>query len=286
MKVSVIGAGFVSDHLFYNKIPNKIDFSSKLIGNMLDEHKPDVLINCVGKTGRPNVDWCEVNREITSITNTALPIALAEQCAKKSIHLIHIGSGCIFFGDSPNKIPDRSSSIIIGDPPMKDCGWKETDFANPKSFYSKTKYAADLALEGMSNVTVLRIRMPVSSVNHPRNLLNKLKGYQKVIDIPNSMTFMKDLTRCIDWVVKGSHMGIYHVTNPQPLSAAQIMSEYQKHVPSHTFSVISESELDSLTIAKRSNCILNCEKLNSAGFFMTPAQEALAECMAEYVKNI
>lgn len=299
MKISIAGAGFVSDHLPYAKIGNRFEYSSKQIENILDIEKPDVLINCIGKTGRPNVDWCEVNKEETASANVVFPILLAEICAKKSIHLIHIGSGCIYFGESPNfyytqndgsPIPDvnystQSFSLLM--PTKKiDTGWKENDFANPKSFYSKTKYACDLTLGQMKHVTTLRIRMPISVKNNPRNFINKVRGYKQVIDIPNSVTFMDDLTRCVDWVAKSSHTGIYHVTNPQPLSAADVMREYQKYDFSHQFEIINEEQLDKMTVAKRSNCILNSEKLRETGFYMTPTPKALFDCMATYVKNL
>lgn len=286
MKVLSIGDGFAANHLPYHIVKDRFELSSKIISIFLDSYKPDVVVNCIGKTGRPNVDWCELNKEVTASANVGLPILLAEECAKKSIHLVHIGSGCIFFGDSPNKAADRSSPIIIGDPPMKDSGWKESDFANPQSYYSQTKYAADLAIGNMNNVSVLRIRMPISDRNNPRNLLNKLRGYDKVIDIPNSVTFMDDFARCVDWVIKGGQTGIFHVTNPEPLTAAKIMTEYKKYIPNHSFNIIDEKQLGELTLAKRSNCILDSSKLSNAGFYMTPASEALQRCMANYVKNI
>jgi 3,5-epimerase/4-reductase len=287
MKVMTIGAGFVSEHLPYQTLDTRIDFSSKAIDNMLEVNKPDVLINCIGKTGRPNVDWVEVNREISASTNTALPILLAEACAKKSIHLIQLGSGCIFFGKSPHEeIYDIDEGNVSLGVIINDTGWREDDFANPVSFYSRTKYACDLILDHLSNVTTLRIRMPISTRNHHRNLINKLRGYKQVIDIPNSMTFMGDLTRCVDWIIKGSHMGTFHVTNPEPLSPADFMREYQKYVPSHSFEIINEKQLDKIMLAKRSNCIINSDKLKNAGFTMTPSREALTDYMAQYVKNI
>lgn len=289
MKIYVAGAGFVGDHLEYPKISSRLDFSVKQIEAVLNVTKPDVLINCIGKTGRPNVDWCEVNKEETATTNVALPLLLADVCAKKSIHLIQIGSGCIYFGESPHHVCSscgKPGLCFCEGASMTDTGWKEDDFANPKSFYSKTKYACDLMLGQMKHVTTLRIRMPLSTQNNPRNFINKVRGYKQVIDIPNSVTFMDDLVRCIDWAAKGSHTGVYHVTNPQPLTAAQVMREYQKYDSSHKFEVITEEQLDKMTVAKRSNCILNSDKLRDAGFYMTPSEQALTDCMAKYVKNL
>lgn len=276
MKIMTIGAGFVSEHLAYEKINQRI-YSLLDVHTILETHKPDVLINCIGKTGRPNVDWCESHKEETAFANVAVPVMLAEGCKSYGTHLIQIGSGCIYFGKSPYKGETGGA---------KDPGWKEDDFANPKSFYSKTKYACDLALGSMDNVTTLRIRMPISSRNTTRNFINKIREYKQLIDIPNSVTFMDDLVRCVDWVAQGHHTGLFHVTNPQPLSAARVMQEYQKYVPDHQFEIIDESELDRLTVAKRSNCIINSDKLKAAGFTMTPTEEALQNCMALYMKNM
>jgi len=277
MKIMSIGAGFVAEHLPYENIKERLSLSSGHIASILDNYKPNVVVNCIGKTGRPNIDWCESNKEITAATNISLPILLANECAKQNVHLIQIGSGCIFFG--PSKYKGEA-------PGAPDPGWREEDFANPKSFYSKTKFACDLALGDMDHVTTLRIRMPISSKNNQRNFINKIRGYKQIIDIPNSVTFMDDLVNCIDWAAKNRKTGLYHVTNPGTITAAQVMREYQKYVPEHSFEVISESELDGLTVAKRSNCIINSNKLSRAGFKMTPAAEALEKCMAEYVKNL
>lgn len=282
MKIFTIGAGFVADHLPYPRIDVRFDLSIKHIENILDNYKPTVLINCIGKTGRPNIDWNESNRESTASTNVALPIILAEVCAKKGIHLIQIGSGCIYFGQSPNYYIKRHGDTYYNE----DSGWKEDDFANPISYYSKSKYACDLMLGQMSHVTTLRIRMPISEKDNPRNFINKIRGYKEIIDIDNSVTFLNDLTNCVDWAIKKGQTGIFHVVNPKPLTAAKIMEEYQKYVPNHQFNIITEKQLDDITIAKRSNCILSTEKLNNAGFFMTNSEEALQKCMAKYIKNI
>lgn len=285
MRVITLGKGFISQHLPYTCVDARLDLNEKHIEYLLDTHSPNVVINCIGKTGRPNIDWCESHKAETAIANTALPIMIANVCAEKSIHFIHVGSGCIYFGTSPNYYLERHGDPHYNEDYVirKDDGWMETDFANPQSFYSQTKYACDLAIGSMPNVTVLRIRMPVSEIATDRNLINKLRGYQQVIDIPNSMTFMTDFARCVNWVIEQGQTGIFHVTNPDPLSPARIMREYQKHVPGHQFTVINKAQLDKLTIAKRSNCILNTDKLRRAGFKMTPSEEALKRCMHNYM---
>lgn len=276
MKVITLGNGYVASHLPYEisnfrMTPNMEDMEE------LFKDTPDVIVNAIGFCGRPNVDQCEIEKHNTYMANVVYPSVLAGACEDRGIRMIHIGSGCIYFGDSPFK-GERPGAF--------DPGWREDSIANPKSYYSKTKYACDLILGEMSNVTTLRIRMPISTQNNPRNFINKIRGYSQVIDIPNSVTFMDDLTRCIDWAIAKNQTGIFHVVNPEPVTAAQVMREYQKYDPSHTFSIIDEAELDRITVAKRSNCIINGDKLRQAGFTMTPSEEALKNCMAAYVKNI
>lgn len=269
-KVIVIGNGFIASHLSYEiaryyLMPNQDD-----ITNFLRRYNPNILINCTGFCGGSNIDGCEINKNKTYTANTLIPILLAEQCEERNIHLITIGSGCCYYESSPHT----------------DHLWRETDDANAKSYYSKTKYATDLILGDLKHCTTLRIRMPVSEKNSPRNLINKLKSYQQIIDIPNSMTFTFDLMKCIDWAITNRPSGIFHCTNPQPLTAARVMQEYQKHVPSHQFEIITGEQLDQITVAKRSNCLLNTDKLTSAGFTMTNSEEALTNCMVKYVANL
>lgn len=284
MKIMTLGNGFVADHLPYEKIPAHIEIDWQKTRALFSQYRPQVLINCIGKTGRPNIDWCESHKSATAESNVAVPLLLADLCEKFDTHLINIGSGCVYSGQSPNVFQSEClPPLTLGE--FTDVGWKETDFANPKSFYSKTKYSCDLSLGQMRHVTTLRIRMPISDKNVPRNLINKLRGYSKVIDIPNSVTFMDDLVRCVDWAATNGPGGIWHVTNPQPLTAARIMTEYQKHNPNHVFEIIDEQQLDQLTKAKRSNCILNTEKLQSAGFNMSNSEEALTKCMAKYMEQ-
>lgn len=269
MKIFTLGNGLIANHLPYEKIPGRIE-TIQDIDQIIDKYKPDVLINAIGFCGSPNVDECESRKSDTYTANVTIPSMLARRCEKAGIHMVHFGSGCIYFGPSPN---------ISYDFDAKDWGWKETDFANPKSYYSKTKYACDLILGEMRNVTTLRLRMPMTSRSEPRNFINKIIKYQKIIDIPNSMTMVDDLVRCVGWVIQNQKFGLYHVTNPDPITAAQVMREWQKYKRDHKFDIITEAELDAMTIAKRSNCIINTDKLNEAGFSMTPSLEAIRYCV-------
>ncbi len=287
-KVIVVGNGFVAGHLDYPILTDRLDTDYCCLDKFLDKHNPDVVINCVGFCGGRgrNIDGCETNKALTFNTNTVLPIMLATACEAKDVRLIQIGSGCIYYGPSPHVI--RGEWVERGKknkPVSIDGGWKEVDAAAPISTYSKSKYACDIALGTMANVTTLRIRMPISWKAESRNLLTKLVNYKQVVETPNSVTFLKDLSRAVDWAVSREVAGTYHVTSPKPLTHSQILNEYKKHVSGHEFASISPDQLDGLVSAPRSNCIIDSSKITKEGFEFLDQDEELKRCVKEFAQN-
>ncbi len=65
----------------------------------IEKYKPQVVINCIGKTGIPNVDWCESHKEETFFSNVTVPTYMAEVCENAGLYMVHMGSGCIYEGD-------------------------------------------------------------------------------------------------------------------------------------------------------------------------------------------
>jgi dTDP-4-dehydrorhamnose reductase len=279
----IVGNGFIASHLNYPILHDRIEASYNYIANWLDDYKPDVVINCIGYCGGANIDGCEINKSRTFQTNTILPIMLASVCAARDIRVIQIGSGCIFYGESPNAVFFKR--YYDSYEARRDSGWVENDAAAPLSTYSKSKYACDLALGTMKNVTTLRIRMPISDKASPRNLISKLISYKEIVEIPNSVTFLKDLSRAVDWAVSSEATGTYHVTSPKPITHSQILNEYKKYVPEHTFNSITPDELNGLVSAPRSNCIIDSSKIMNEGFEFLNQEEELKRCVKEFAEN-
>lgn len=92
----------------------------------LERVKPTHVLNCAGSTGRPNVDWCEDNKEDTIRNNVIGTLNLADCCFLKNIHCTVFATGCIYQYDEEHKMGGK--------------GFTETDKANfAGSFYSETK---------------------------------------------------------------------------------------------------------------------------------------------------
>jgi dTDP-4-dehydrorhamnose reductase len=284
MKTLVLGQGWVGTRLVRD-VPSAysvscIDIADRdLINQLIDHERPGVVINAVGKTGRPNVDWCETHREETYRSNVIGALNVANACAVQGAHLIHLGSGCIFNGCSPN----TTAVGTMRNYEMVDHGWREIDYANPESFYARTKYAADLVLSQLSNVAIVRLRMPIDGTPHPRNLITKLAGYGQVIDVENSITVVDDLVAVIRQLIEKRAAGIFHAVNPGIVRHRDIVSLYRELVdPNYVPELILASELQ--TVAPRSNAILADTRLGGLGIVMRPAAEAVRDALTRYAQ--
>jgi 3,5-epimerase/4-reductase len=276
MRILVFGRGFMGERLSRD-LPGASLHAADIadesaVRAALKEHRPDAVVNAAGKTGRPNVDWCETHMAETMRSNVEGALVLARACSDAGVYLLHLGSGCVFYGPSPTP-----------------GGWREDDFANPKSFYSRTKYAADVVLAKVPSVAVVRLRMPIDSVPGPRNLITKLAGYKQVIDVENSVTVVDDLVGVVAALVERRAAGVFHATNPGTMRHRDLLGLYKEHVdPGHTYELIDEDELVARGLAKlgRSNCILANENLEKLGVKMRPIGVALRDAMIRYARAI
>ncbi|HVV85778.1 MAG TPA: hypothetical protein VHE35_22120 [Kofleriaceae bacterium] len=69
MTIVVFGGGFLGRRLA-GALPGAVLAAADLadpaaVAGVLRATGADVAVNAAGKTGRPNVDWCEVNRDAT-----------------------------------------------------------------------------------------------------------------------------------------------------------------------------------------------------------------------------
>lgn len=277
MRILLLGPrGYIGGHLqrqFPDAIPSTVDIADpSAVSSELRLHNPDVVINAVGKTGTPNVDWCEDHREETFRSNVLGPLVLAEQCRSCGITMVHIGSGCIYSGDNGGK------------------GYSEEDAANFQgSYYSRTKQWVEAMLrefqdpvDGRGGILMLRIRMPFEAGDHPKNLLSKLPRFTRVIDTPNSVTYIPDFLAATQTLIEKRRTGVWNIVNPGPVSLFQMMQIYRDIVdPGHHCTAMSESEAAGMTRAPRSNCVLSVAKLASEGLIFPTAERRMREVLSK-----
>lgn len=267
--ILVVGNGYIGKKV---SAALSCPVSQKIIKGISDaqeeiaEYRPRVLINCVGFVGR-NVDECELDKDNTLTSNSFIPLILAEACLRSKVKLVHISSGCIFHYD------------YAKDQPLSE--ERAPDYLN--LFYSRSKIYSERALGPLLKeypFLILRIRVPLDTRPDPRNLLTKLVSYKKVIDAPNSVTYIPDFLGALRHLLKIDAAGIYNVVSKNPLVYPRLMEVYKKYVPGFNYEVVDFHALK----MNRTNLALSCAKLERAGFKMRDINEVLEECMREYVK--
>ncbi len=269
-KILILGKGFIGDRL-QRELNCRI--SGSFIRTYVDadkiikQYKPKIIINCIGITGKKNVDDCELGKDATLLANSFVPLILAEVALRNHIKLVHISTGCIFNFD------------YVKDEPIDE--EIEPDFFD--LFYSRSKIYSDIALEALSkkySILIVRLRIPLLNEAHPKNLLDKLISYKKVIDIPNSVTYIPDFVEALKHLIKVDARGVYNVVNRGALRYSKLMDIYKKHVPGFKYEKIDFRKLG-LT---RTNLIMSTRKLEKTGFKVRRIDSVLEECVKDYLK--
>ncbi len=239
------------------------------VASVLDAYRPNRVINCAGKAGRPTVDSCEDDPDATYRSNVVGPIVLASACRQRDIHFTHLGSGCVYEGDNGGQ------------------GYAESDPPNFfGSLYSRTKILSEAALRDVGALQ-LRIRMPISSTPHPRNLLTKLLGYRHIVSVPNSVTILDDFWDVATELMTRRETGVWNVVSDGVELHETLLTLYRETVnPEHRFELVSEHTLSERLRARRSNCVLSTAKLRAAGLAMPSVDERLPQIVRAYGKHV
>jgi 3,5-epimerase/4-reductase len=148
--------------------------------------------------------------------------------------------------------------------------------------FSRSKIYAEkalLALEKKANILIIRIRVPLDDRPYPKNILNKLVAYRKLIDIPNSVTYIPDFLKALEHLIKIDARGIFNVVNKGALRYPELMGVYKKYVPDFNYEIIDLSKLKIV----RTNLVLSPERLEKSGFKVRPIAEVLDECVKNYL---
>lgn len=215
----------------------------------IEKYKPTHILNAAGVTGRPNVDWCEDHKQDTIRTNVIGCLNLADLCEQYDIHHTLYATGCIFEYDEEHTIGGK--------------GFTEEDSANfHGSYYSHTKAMVEELLKAYTKTCTLRVRMPISDDLASRNFLTKIIKYDKVVNVPNSMTTLTDMLPVSLLMAEKKLTGIYNFCNPGAISHNECLDLYKKYVdPEYTYQNFSLDEQAKILKAGRSNNTLDHTKL-------------------------
>ncbi|RJP28971.1 MAG: NAD-dependent epimerase/dehydratase family protein [Candidatus Omnitrophota bacterium] len=270
-KTLILGNGYIGGRLAEEL---KCEISSAKIHNLADaerlikKYKPKVLVNCIAHIGK-NVDYCEVDPDKTLIANVFVPIILAEAAIRNGVKLVHISSGCIYNYD------------YLKDRPITEA--REPDYFD--LFYSRSKIYSEQALKllsGKFKVLILRPRVPLDNRASSKNLIDKLIKYKKVINLPNSVTYIPDFIKAVKYLINVDASGIFNVVNKGALDYAELMEEYRLFNPDFSYETIDYRSLG----LKRTNLVLSTDKLEKSGFKMRNIKEVIRECVVGYMESL
>jgi len=285
LNIVILGTGFIGSSLstFLEKSKHKITAFSQadlnytnpdLLTVTLKRLQCNILINCSGYTGSPNVDACEKNKEKCFLYNVTLPLNLARVCENLSIKLVNVSSGCIYTGYEKMFTEKDIPNFGI--------------FNSTSSFYSQTKHICELNLADFDALT-LRVRMPFNSRFVPKNLIYKIYKYDNIIDYPNSGTNTDNFNEFVYQLVNNPAVsnirGPLNVINPGPITGKKVAELLTKYgVVNPNWKVVDVSELN--IVAQRSNCILDDSRLVAEGLELPHIDKILEPTIAEFAKNL
>lgn len=270
--ILVLGGGYIGNKLVKYLLSlgaNVVGISAseknyhdkKTLWRLLLNEEPNVVINCSGFTGRPNIDEAESKKEECWEYNVRSPLQVAQLCSNFGVKHIHISSGCVYTGYDKEFTEEDTPNFGL---------WDES------STYSKTKHAFEYLSKSLPS-KILRIRMPISG-DSPRCYLTKIRNYDKLINYRNSKTYIPELCEFIVRLIQHSTLewkkqDIYNIVNNEPLyteDVCQLMEMANLHNPKWTIVDIDKIPI----VAPRSNCILDNTKASNIMPLMTE-REAL-----------
>jgi dTDP-4-dehydrorhamnose reductase len=235
MKILVIGRGWTGYKVLNNLHTKR--YEAHIISHIdafryLKEY--DVVINCAGVTGIPNVDACENDRNGTVMGNAVYPILLQQECEKHGVRFAHFSSGCIYTGiiEDVNATPNFFGSI-----------------------YSVSKGVSDSYLKDKG--LIFRIRMPFTGVDESKNYLTKVYNYAKNAKLydsgQNSLTHLDEaIDVACDLVLENASYGAYNLVHDGSIT----MRELASLMNLDDAKWFTEDEFAKATRAGRSTCVI------------------------------
>ena len=195
--------------------------------------QPDFIINTAAMT---QVDDCEGDKDACDLLNITVVKWLSEVSDEINAHLIHISTDFIFDGIKGN--------------------YKETDVANPLSYYGLSKLKSEkVLLESKIDYTILRTILVFGKVYDMsrsnivlwvKSMLEKGKEITIVDDQFRAPTYVEDLALACKISMDKKAKGIFNISSNELLSVYEIAQQIADafHLDRNLIKPISTSTLN------------------------------------------
>lgn len=275
--VCIFGAGYIGTRLleyFGNRAYlAQVDVTNlQAVRAVVAENKPLVLINAAAKTHTDDLEKPE-NQALAYQVNVQGAANCGLVAHEHDAFLVHLSTGMLF---------ETSTQAIT-----------EEEVPNPKSYYAWTKAWADAQLQLFAErdgILIARIQLPLSNMEHPRNVLTKLISFTSAVDVPSSFTVLEDCFPALEQLIAQRNSGIYNLVNPGSISFYTISQMLRKQgliQAEQLVTKITGQEMQAKT-AERGGAyqpfiLLDTNKLVRAGIIVKPIQQAVEYSITHYV---
>jgi len=233
------------------------------IGPAVEAISPDAVVNCAAYNA---VDRAEEEPDVAMAVNAVGVGELAEACAARSIHLVHISTDYVFSGDKASP-------------------YDETDEPGPRSEYGRSKLAGEEAVRAAGGVwTVVRTALVFGTIG--RSLVELIldralsgQDLRMTDDQRGSPTHAGDLAGMLAAMVHARVEGLFHVTNGgscSPFDLATLVADVAG-ITTASIEAISIDDLGRKAVRPRNSALVSV-RLEAAGLDpLRPYGEAVAE---------
>jgi 3,5-epimerase/4-reductase len=255
---------------------NKVDFEKEVL-----KLKVSHIMSFIGRTHGiigdqkyTTIDYLEQDGKLVENVRDNLfsPLVVALLCKKLGIHFTYMGTGCIFkysynYNNYKYKFNEDDVPNFFG------------------SSYSIVKGYTDELMHLLDDTVLnLRIRMPITSRDEPRNFISKITRYEYVCSIPNSMTVLDELLPIMIDMAKKKTTGTFNFTNPGVISHNEILEMYREYVnKDFTWKNFTEEEQRKILAADRSNNHLDTSKLEKMYPNVKNIKDSVRDVMVNFV---
>lgn len=232
--------------------------------------RPDVVVNCAAYNA---VDRAEEEPDAALAVNGVGVGVLAEACAARGAHLVHISTDYVFSGD-------------------KGSAYDETDDPEPRSAYGRSKLAGEEAVRAAAGRwTLVRTALVFGRVG--RSLVETIvaralagEPLRMVDDQRGSPTAAGDLAAVLADLARHGVEGLFHVTNAgdtTPYELAGVVLEWAG-LDASVVERITSAELGR-PAARPANSALRSVRLGATGVatprhYLLAVEERVSEIMA------
>lgn len=246
----------------------------EMVARMMEEQKPDVIINCAAYTA---VDKAEEEPQIAETINRYGVGLLAEAAQKDGVKLIHFSTDYLF-GDA----------VVGGERPFT-----EDDEPTPQTVYGATKREGERIVELVGGDTVvLRTAWLYSEfgANFVKTMLRLGKSgnpVRVVADQCGTPTYAEDLARAALYLLEQGFEGynLYHYTNAGETTWCGFAEEIFK-LSGLDVELTAITTEEYPTAAKRPKySVLSKDKIAAMGVEVPQWQDSLKRCLTELSKR-